>query len=152
MIQGGTRPQISVQGVVSRDIQCHASKSSLRLHVVRSQNAFRLHCCSSAAVTMGDHPPDVLLLDATNILSKAKADSSRWRGHRGGPSLKRCFQAWIDFLHTSTAGVPIIAVFDSPVSKLISLTRWDCVNQRHIINSMLSCNDCNRSAVRQSNA
>jgi hypothetical protein len=136
MIQGGTRPQTWVQ---------------LRFHVVQTQNAFRLHCCSSTGVTMGNQPPDVLLLDATNILSKAKADSSRWRGHRDGPSLKRCFQAWIDFLHTSTAGVPIIAVFDSPVSKLVSLSRWDYVNQR-IINSMLSCNDGNRSAVRRSNA
>lgn len=73
-------------------------------------------CSFAGVITGGDKAPDLLLLDGTNILSKAKADSRRWKGHHDGAEVKTCFRAWVDFLQASTANVPIIAVFDSLVS------------------------------------
>lgn len=55
----------------------------------------------------------VLVLDATNILSRASADRQRWQ-HVPGQSLQGAFQAWLAFLQLLAADALLVAVFDEP--------------------------------------
>lgn len=57
---------------------------------------------------------DVLVLDATNVLSRAAADAKRWVDVPG-VSVRSCFEDWLAFL-AAAAGAPpaVIAVFDNP--------------------------------------
>ena len=60
--------------------------------------------------------PDVLVLDATNILSRAAIDAKRC-SDVPEVSIRRCFEAWVDFLIAATAPhLLVIAVFDNPAA------------------------------------
>ena len=57
--------------------------------------------------------PRVLVIDATNVLSRASADSKRLR-HAGGHSLQTSFEDWLAFLQAAAAPDLAVAVFDDP--------------------------------------
>jgi hypothetical protein len=89
--------------------------------ILRRDSPCLTHC------TAGDqqHPvssaPDVLILDATNILSRAAIDAKRC-SDVPGVSIRYCFEAWVNFLMAATPPhLLVIAVFDNPasVSKII---------------------------------
>jgi hypothetical protein len=60
---------------------------------------------------------DILLLDATNILSRAAIDAKRFSNVPKGVSIRYCFEAWVHFLIAATTPtLMVIAVFDDPAA------------------------------------
>lgn len=58
-------------------------------------------------------PPRFLLVDATNILSRAASDAKRWK-HASHSTTSSSFHDWIDFLLITVQPDGLIAVFDNP--------------------------------------
>ena len=59
---------------------------------------------------VGIFKTDVLVLDATNILSRASSDAKQIQG----ASLRSCFEDWVVFLLAATAPQFFVAIFDNP--------------------------------------
>lgn len=72
---------------------------------------------------------DVLVLDATNILSRASSDARRLSHVPIGYSLKACFRDWVTYLVAAASPQVLIAIFDNPVSKCLL---WSLFNAKHI--------------------
>jgi hypothetical protein len=93
-----------------------------RLGILRRRNP-----CFSRCTASEQHPrPDVLLLDATNILSRAAIDAKRC-SNIPEVSIRYCFGVWVKFLIAATTPhLLVVAVFDNPATvsqSNINLTR-----------------------------
>jgi hypothetical protein len=75
---------------------------------------------------------DVLVLDATNILSRAAADAKRWAG-TPGVSVRSCFEDWLVFLAAAAGTAPaLVAVFDNPGVSSVAFIWYIWIHINHI--------------------